>query len=101
MAPTRFAAGIPLKVYDAAAHGLPTVVTSVLARSVGWQHECETLVADTPQAFADACQRLHDDAGLWERIRGAALDAVKRDCRPETFDKAIANLLSAIRTARR
>src|SRR5262249_31922508 len=30
VAPTRFAAGIPLKVYEAAAHGLPVVTTPLL-----------------------------------------------------------------------
>ena len=101
VAPTRFAAGIPLKVYDAAAYGVPTVITPILARSIDWTHERDTLVAATPEEFAAACHRLHEDRNLWERIRSAALERVGEDCSPAHFDGAVAELLSAIAKARR
>ena len=90
VAPTRFAAGIPLKVYDAAAHGVPTVITPILARAVGWTHERETLVAASPADFASACHRLHEDRELWERIRSAALEQVRKDCSTASFDHTVA-----------
>src|SRR5207253_7021477 len=68
IAPTRFSAGVPLKVYEAAAHGLPVVATDLLARQLGWEPGEDLLAAPAsdPDAFASACARLHDDADLWQ-----------------------------------
>lgn len=101
VAPTRFAAGIPLKVYDAAAHGVPTVITPILARGIGWAHERDALVASTPEEFAAACYRLHEDGGLWERIRSTALQRVREDCSIARFDRTVANLLESVVALRR
>jgi Glycosyl transferases group 1 len=101
VAPTRFAAGIPLKVYDAAAHGVPAVMTPILAHSIGWTHEREALIASTPQDFAAACHRLHEDRDLWERIRSAALQRVRKDCSAVDFDRTVAKLLNTIANVRR
>ena len=48
VAPTRYAAGIPHKVHEAAAYGLPIVTTSLIAQQLGWKHETELLVRDDP-----------------------------------------------------
>ncbi len=100
VAPIRFAAGIAIKVYDAAAHGIPTVITPILARGLGWTHDVETLVAETPDDFAVACLRLHGDRNLWERIRSAALSRVEKDCSVVQFDRTVADLVSGIATHR-
>jgi len=97
VAPTRFAAGIPLKIYEAAGRGLPVVATSLLAKQLGWRHEVELLVADTASDFAQAIQRLHDDAQLWNTIRSNALLAVHRDCSISRFDDVVAEILSHAR----
>jgi hypothetical protein len=93
VAPTRFAAGIPLKVYDAAARGVPAVITPLLADQLGWTHDHEVLVAETPEAFAVACLRLHGDAALWQRIRANAVARVADDCSPERFDRIVAEIV--------
>lgn len=91
IAPTRFAAGSPMKVHEAAAHGLPVVATSLLAGQLGWRDEL--LVADDAEAFASACARLYRDRELWTQIRAAALAAVKRDCSPEAFRQTVEDVL--------
>ena len=96
VAPTRFAAGIPLKVYDAAANGIPIVLTPLLASQLGWTHDHEALVAETPQAFANACCTLHEDEVLWERICANAMARVAEDCSAERFDRTLTNLISDI-----
>ena len=101
IAPTRFAAGIPMKVHEAAARGLPVVATSLLARQLGWRSGEELLVADAPDAFAQACARLYTDAELWARIRAAGLGAVERDCSPERFRSTVAEVLDAVAPVRR
>ena len=85
VAPTRFAAGLPHKVHEAAARGVPVVATPLLADQLGWRHEVEILSAETPRAFADSCVQLYRDAGLWSRIRANALTRLERDCSPERF----------------
>jgi hypothetical protein len=94
VAPTRFAAGIPLKVYDAAAHGLPVVMTPLLAHQLGWENEREALIAESPQEFAMQCARLHEDQPLWERLRSTALRRVERDCDPQRFNRVVSQVLA-------
>ncbi len=92
VAPTRFAAGIPHKVHQAAALGLPVVASNMLADSLGWRDGEELLSAnpDEPEDFAEQCVRLYQDKVLWERVRTAALRAVVRDCDPERFRHILA-----------
>ena len=89
IAPTRFAAGIPHKVHEAAAFGLPCVTTSLLARQLGWRDGRELLAADDPVAFAAHCRALHEDEALWADIRARGRAAVERDCSPATFRAAV------------
>jgi glycosyltransferase involved in cell wall biosynthesis len=95
IAPMRYAGGIPHKVHEAAAHGLPVVTTPLLARQLGWTHEAELLAADTPDGFAQGCERLFHDAALWAQLREGALAALRRDCDESAFTQTVAALLSA------
>jgi O-antigen biosynthesis protein len=89
IAPTRFAAGVPLKVVEAAAHRIPVVCTSILARQLGWTHEKEALVADTPADFAACCLRLHSDPILWENISTRAHDHYRLHFDPDQFSRQL------------
>jgi glycosyltransferase involved in cell wall biosynthesis len=95
VAPSRFAGGIPLKVYEAAAHGVPVVASTLIAQQLGWRHDVELLVADTPEEFAAHCLRLHDDPALWQRLRDAALHATRRDCGIPSFADSLARILDS------
>ncbi len=85
IAPTRYAAGIPHKVHEAAAAGLPVVATPLLAQQLGWADGAELLVGGDPDAFAAACARLHEGEGLWQTIRERALSRIESDCAPAQF----------------
>ena len=89
IAPTRFAAGIPHKVHEAAANGLPSVVTPLLAGQLTWSHDSELLVAESAEQFAEQCLRLYRSPELWAKLQEGGLSAVSRDCSEETFRKAI------------
>ena len=97
IAPTRFAAGIPIKVLDAAAHGVPVVATPLLARQLGWKDGVELLVAGSASEFAAKCVALHEDPELWEKIRDGALAAVQRDCSAERFAQGVKEALELAR----
>jgi glycosyltransferase involved in cell wall biosynthesis len=93
VAPTRYAAGIPNKVLEAAAHGLPVVATSLLATQLGWQAGSELLVADSDEEISAACTRLHEDAALWTRVRDGARRRIRRDHDPAAISTALRALL--------
>ena len=73
VAPTRYSGGIPLKVIEACARGLPCVITPLLARQLSWNDGCAAVVAQSPEAFARGCLRLYTDRSVWESVRCAAL----------------------------
>ena len=50
IAPTRFAAGLPYKLHEAASFGLPAVTTSLLAGQLGWTDGKDILAADPADA---------------------------------------------------
>lgn len=78
VAPLRYGAGLKGKVATAMAHGLPCVLTSVAAEGMRLEHERHVLVADTPEDFARATVRLHEDEALWLRLQSESLEFAKQ-----------------------
>lgn len=96
VAPTRFAAGIPHKVHQAAAFGVPVVTTSLIAELANWQDGHDLLAASDAEGFAVSCTRLYRDEGLWTAIRNNALARCAADCSPEAFRQSIGVVLDMI-----
>jgi GT2 family glycosyltransferase len=94
--PTRYAAGNPYKAHEAAAYGVPLVVSNLIGEQLGWQHENDCLVAGTPITFAEACCRLYQNANLWKQLRSNALLRVINDLSDEVFGKAIDSVINGI-----
>lgn len=94
VAPARYAAGIPLKVQEAAARGVPIVATPLLAQQLDWQDGRELLAGGSPQDFAAACARAWSDPELWRQLRDNALAHVARDCDPAGFARGVAQLMA-------
>ncbi|KAB8178260.1 glycosyltransferase [Lysobacter maris] len=78
VAPLRFGAGVKGKVNQSMAHGQPVVATSCAVEGMHLRDGVDVLVADTPDAFADAIVRAYRDAGLWRRLAANARDNVER-----------------------
>jgi len=95
VAPTRFAAGTPYKVHEAASFGLPIVASSLLQEQTGWMNETEMLSADTadPTAFAAQIVRLYRDEALWMRLREMALSRLERENGAEAYAASIRAVL--------
>jgi GT2 family glycosyltransferase len=96
VAPTRIAAGIPHKVHQAAAFGVPTVTTDLLALQMGWRPGTDTLSATAAIDFAAACVKLYRDRQLWELVRKSALERVATDCSIERFQHTVNDLLALV-----
>lgn len=95
VAPTRFAAGIPLKVLDAAAHGLPVIATQLLARQLRWQSGEDLLASEISDAsgFATHIVEAYTNAELWARLRANALSRIEQDCSPKEFHRVLSDVL--------
>jgi GT2 family glycosyltransferase len=97
VAPTRYSAGIPLKVIDACAHGLPVVCTSLLVRQLAWTEGVDLLAADTAEDFASRCACLHAEQTLWQQVRQNALRRVERDYAPSVLRASLSQALDGLR----
>ena len=79
VAPTRFSAGIPLKIIEALANGLPVVATTLLLNQLGWISGQPVLCADTPADFARVVNDLSKDEPLWTRLSNASVERMNAE----------------------
>jgi glycosyltransferase involved in cell wall biosynthesis len=93
--PTRFAAGIPWKLTEALAHGVPTVVTSVVAEQLGIG-EPIVLVARNEREFAEHVYRCYTDQRLWSSLRDQAIRYADNSLRGPVFTEQLRTILLAI-----
>ncbi|MCP4659876.1 MAG: glycosyltransferase family 4 protein [bacterium] len=95
VAPSRFAAGIPLKITEAASHGLPVAATSLLAGQLGW-HDGVELVAggdNDPERLADRVAELYTHSALWHNLRENAWRRIRGEHSREALKKALIRAL--------
>ena len=94
IAPTRFAAGIPHKVHEATANGIPCVTTELLAKQLDWTGGEELLIGNSPDEFSSQCLRLYSDQKLWEDIRQRGLSVSANDCSETNFKKQLKSIFN-------
>ncbi len=96
VAPTRYAAGAPYKVLEAAANGLPVVATELLRGELDWRSGPEIIAADAgdPAMFAACVVRLYRDETLWQVVRDGALNRLRQDHGQEDYARAVALALA-------
>lgn len=96
VAPTRYAAGAPYKVLEAASRGLPVVATEVLRGQLDWISGRDILsaTADDPQRFAAGVLSLYRDEALWGSVRQGALARLEQDHGRPEFTRTVAAALS-------
>ena len=97
VAPTRFGAGVPVKVLDAAASGIPVAATALLAQQLDWTDRRELACAPhgEPDAFAHAIAELYGDEQLWHQVRNNALAAVVEQASAARFERQLLQALQA------
>lgn len=95
VAPARYAGGVPAKVIEAAAGGIPCVASDLLVRQLGWQDGRDILGAADPEAFAGGIVRLLYDDGLWTAVQSAAWAEGERRYDPAVFARTLRDVLSA------
>ncbi len=87
VAPTRFAAGMPYKVQEAASFGVPVVASNLLADQLDWKDGVELASAPTGDAreMADRIVALYRDPVLWQRLRDGGLRRLAAENMPESY----------------
>ena len=100
IAPTRYAAGAPYKVLEAASRGVPVVVTEVLRCQLDWRSGQEIIAAkaEDPAAFAACVLALYRDETLWHTVREGALHRLRQDNGRDHFTTAVASALAPARS---
>ena len=97
VAPLRYGAGMKGKLGQAMAFGLPVVTTSVGAEGMGLVDGEHVLVADDPEAFAEAVLRLYRDDELWERLSAGARELAAETWSPAAMKVRLTDLMSRTR----
>ena len=98
IAPTRYSAGIPFKLHEAASFGLPIVASSLLCRQVGWLDGVDLLAGDTanPASFAKQILRAYKDVTLWYQLRDAALARLEAENGPINYQLSVNTILNGL-----
>ena len=94
IAPSRYSAGIPLKIYEAASKGIPCVITPILAEQLQWKNGSEAMVGKNASHFANQCIRLYSHERLWQNIRQKALSHISAGFTTQIFEEKLSSILS-------
>jgi glycosyltransferase involved in cell wall biosynthesis len=96
VAPTRFSAGIPLKVIEAAAAGVPCAVTERIAGQLEYSDDIHARVGSDAAGFARACADLYQCGDRWRRIRDVALQDVMHRYSTQQLFASVTDALAAV-----
>jgi GT2 family glycosyltransferase len=79
VAPLRYGSGIKGKIATSLSFGVPCVATRIAVEGMELTNGKETLVAESPEAFANAVVRLYEDENLWASISDKGLEFAERE----------------------
>ncbi|MFT7721733.1 MAG: glycosyltransferase family 4 protein [Roseateles sp.] len=98
VAPLLSGSGIKIKILNALGRGLPVVTTRLGAEGFppGWGDAVS--VADSPEKFVAAIERLCSDRALWQRASDAARPYLARHFSPQAFNQWTAQIARAPRS---
>lgn len=93
VAPTRFSAGIPLKVIEAAANGVPVVASQLVSEQLGWKDGLEIEVCRDAAEFSQRCRALFSDEARWNHIRWNSLTRVAAEYSRASLQASMSGIL--------
>lgn len=94
--PVRAGGGMRVKILNALAQGMPLVTTTLGCEGIAVTHGKDVLIADTPEAFAEAVLHLLDDRELAQELGRCGRELIRTTydyraaCRPidDLYDRA-------------
>jgi glycosyltransferase involved in cell wall biosynthesis len=87
--PLRAGGGTRIKILEAFAHRRAVVATTLAAEGLAVEHERHLLIADTPEAFARACDRLRPPSAFADGLVKAARDLVRKHYSTDIVESVI------------
>lgn len=96
VAMTRFSTGIPWKVHEAMAHGIPCLISKLLADQLQLSWDDEAMVAETPEEATEKSLELYNDHDLWDHVREKGFKLIERDCNVEKFKHILSTSLDEL-----
>jgi len=93
--PTRYSAGIPLKLQECLSFGLPAVVTPITANQLGIEGNV-VLIGDTADDFADKIIQCYTDNNIWQSLREKGLEYIKKECSPAIYKKKLNDIIGMV-----
>lgn len=97
--PVRFGSGTRVKILEAFAHRIPVVSTTLGAEGLDAHHGEHLLLADDPQAFADACALVLRDAALADQLVSGAQELYAARHTTDATKSAVEKLGRSLLTA--
>ena len=107
IAPTRYAAGSPAKVFMAAAYGIPIVATDLIISQVGWKkgEYYEGCDPEDHTLFAELCLKVYTDETVWNKLSSNSLNKILEQNGVEAYmsqlDKILLSTLGIVQTKRK
>ncbi len=89
VAPTRFAAGIPVKVIEAAGAGVPVVMTSLLAEQLEWKSDGICYTAPAAPDFARMIEAVAMDRDTWNYCKKTQTNLIRDKFSLANFENSI------------
>jgi O-antigen biosynthesis protein len=101
VSPLRYGAGVKGKVNLAMSYGLPVVATTPSIEGMHLNPEGDVLVADDPEAFANAVARAYGDEALWTRLADGGRENIRTHFSRDMAREALTRMLALSRSAMR
>lgn len=92
--PTRFAAGIPLKLLDAMSYGVPTVTTKIIAQQLDLKNNFHLLVAEDKNDFINKVIHLYSNEDLWNKLRINSYDYIEKEYSTEKMKASLSKIMN-------
>lgn len=96
IAPLRFGAGMKGKVITSLSFGVPCVATPVAVEGTYLTHNQEVLIAEKPQAFAEAILKLCVQPELWHSLSKTGRKFIAQEHSPEAIFPRVNGILSSV-----
>jgi glycosyltransferase involved in cell wall biosynthesis len=97
VSPLRYGAGVKGKVNLAMSYGLPVVATTPSVEGMHLDPGNDVLVADDPEAFAQAVARLYHDEALWQHLSAGGRENVRTHFSRDVARSALTRLIARLR----
>jgi glycosyltransferase involved in cell wall biosynthesis len=93
---TRFATGIPWKVHESMAHGLPCIISPLLSNQLNTIDRIDAMVGKDSEDAISKSVELYSNQSLWENMQNNSIKLIQRDCNPEDFKSIIHSTVSEL-----